>query len=505
MRPALKLDRIVDASALDAQLNAISSGRYQVSERPKVLEAIKSTMQAGRSEAEKMLLVDGSGMACAERLSYLMDTIISALFRFATNHVYCAENPSTSEQIAVVATGGYGRGTLAPGSDLDLLFLTPYKQSAWGEQVVEFILYMLWDLGLKVGHATRSVDDCIRLPQQDVTIRTAVLESRFILGSREVFDRLTHRFDNEVVKGTGPAFIQAKLMERDQRHARQGESRYLVEPNVKEGKGGLRDLQTLYWISKYYYRVRTGEELVEHGVFSAAELSRFRKAEDFLWAVRCHMHFVTGKSEERLSFDIQREIAARLKYRDQRGLSAVERFMKHYFLHAKDVGDLTRIVCSALEEAQAQSGATFTRIISKFRRTARKLAGHPGFVTDHNRLNIENDEVFRSDPVNLVRLFHLADRRGLEYHPDAIREVTRCLNLIDRSLRDNAEANRLFVEIVASTHTPELTLRRMNESGVLGRFVPEFGKIVAMMQFNMYHHYTVDEHSAALYRGSGRH
>ena len=494
MRPTLKLDRIVDVPALDAALESIASGNYQVSERPKVVETLKATLQAGREEAEKLLLADGSGMACAERLSFLMDTIISVLFRFAVNHVYRAENPSTSEQIAVVATGGYGRGTLAPGSDIDLLFLTPYKQSPWGEQVVEFILYMLWDLGLKVGHATRSIDDCIRLPQQDVTIRTALLESRFILGRRDVFDKMVARFDNEVIKGTGPAFIQAKLLERDQRHSRQGESRYLVEPNVKEGKGGLRDLQTLYWISKYYYRVKTGEELVERGVFSAAELSRFRKAEDFLWAVRSHMHFLTGKAEERLSFDIQREIAARLKYRDQRGLSAVERFMKHYFLHAKDVGDLTRIVCSALEEAQAQTGASFSRIISKLRRVRKKLSGHKGFVTDHNRLNIEGEEVFRDDPVNLIRLFHLGDRKGLEYHPEAIRAVTRCLHLIDKDLRENQEANRLFVEIVASTHTPELTLRRMNESGVLGRFVPEFGKIVAMMQFNMYHHYTVDEH-----------
>ena len=206
-----------------------------------------------------------------------------------------------------------------PGSDIDLLFLLPYKQTAWGEQVIEAILYCLWDMGLKVGHATRTVNESIRQAKADMTIRTAILEARFLLGERELYDELMARFDKEVVQGTAAEFVAAKLAEREERHRRAGQSRYLVEPNVKDGKGGLRDLHTLYWIAKYVYRVREREELIEKGVYDQQEYRRFRRCGDFLWAVRCHMHFLTGRAEERLSFDIQREIAVRLGYTEHPG------------------------------------------------------------------------------------------------------------------------------------------------------------------------------------------
>jgi [protein-PII] uridylyltransferase len=393
-----------------------------------------------------------------------------------------------------VAVGGYGRGTLAPGSDIDLLFVRPYKQTAWGEQIVEYMLYVLWDLGLKVGHATRTVDECIRLSLSDTTIRTSILEARFLGADEGLFDEMVARFDEEVVKSTGPEYIQAKLAERDDRHAKIGESRYVVEPNIKDGKGGLRDLQTLFWIGKYFYRVRDGADLIGKGVFTREEYNRFRKAEDFLWAVRCHMHFLTGKAEERLHFDIQPEIARRLGYTTHPGLSAVERFMKHYFLVAKDVGDLTRIFCAALEEEQAKHVEGFNRIFLTFSRRRRKLAGTSDFVVDNHRINVADQEVFRRDPVNMLRLFWFGDKHGLEYHPDALKLLTRSLGLVDRSLRRDAEANRLFLDVLTSDRNPELNLRRMNEAGLLGRLIPDFGRIVAMMQFNMYHHYTVDEH-----------
>ncbi|RUY00390.1 [protein-PII] uridylyltransferase, partial [Mesorhizobium sp. M7A.F.Ca.CA.004.04.1.1] len=458
------------------------------------LQLLKGRLAEGRAIAERMLMDDGGGSACAARLSHLMDEIIRALYDFAVTHVYRVKNPSSAERMAVVAVGGYGRGTLAPGSDIDLLFLLPYKQTPWGEQTVEYMLYMLWDLGLKVGHATRNIDECLRLSRTDVTIRTSILEARFLWGEEKLYDELMLRFDHEVVRTTGPEYVQAKLAERDDRHAKAGESRYLVEPNVKDGKGGLRDLQTLFWIGKYFYRVRTGEELVDKGVFTEGEYREFQKAEDFLWAVRCHMHFLTGKAEERLHFDIQREIAERLGYTTHPGLSAVERFMKHYFLVAKDVGDLTRIFCAALEEEQAKHVPGFNRIFLTFSRRKRKLAGTSDFIVDNHRINIADDQVFERDPVNLLRLFWFADKHGLEFHPDALKLLTRSLGLVNKSLRRDEEANRLFLDILTSDRNAELNLRRMNEAGLLGRLIPDFGKIVAMMQFSMYHHYTVDEH-----------
>ena len=188
-----------------------------------------------------------------------------------------------------------------------------------------------------------------------MTIRTAILEARFLLGDQQLFDELVTRFDNEVVRNTAAEFVAAKLAEREERVRRSGQSRYLVEPNVKDGKGGLRDLHTLFWIAKYVYRVREPDELIKRGVFDKQEYQLFRRCEDFLWSVRCHMHFVTGRAEERLSFDIQREIAVRLGYTEHPGQQDVERFMKHYFLIAKDVGDLTAILCAELEDSHAKS------------------------------------------------------------------------------------------------------------------------------------------------------
>ncbi|WP_027142909.1 [protein-PII] uridylyltransferase [Mesorhizobium sp. WSM3626] len=494
----LKLDELIDSDALRREMTALTAasagdGSSQAI-RAAVLQLLKRRLAEGRKTAEAMLRQDGGGNACAERLSHLMDELICALYDFAATHVYRVKNRSSAERMAVVAVGGYGRGTLAPGSDIDLLFLLPYKQTPWGEQTVEYMLYMLWDMGLKVGHATRNIDECLRLSRTDITIRTSILEARFLWGERKLYDELMLRFDHEVVRTTGPEYVQAKLAERDERHAKAGESRYLVEPNVKDGKGGLRDLQTLFWIGKYFYRVRTGEELVEKGVFTEAEYREFQKAEDFLWAVRCHMHFLMGKAEERLHFDIQREIAERLGYTTHPGLSAVERFMKHYFLVAKDVGDLTRIFCAALEEEQAKHVPGFNRIFLTFQRRKRKLAGTSDFIVDNHRINIADDGVFERDPVNLLRLFWFADKHGLEFHPDALKLLTRSLGLVNKSLRRDEEANRLFLDILTSDRNAELNLRRMNEAGLLGRLIPDFGKIVAMMQFSMYHHYTIDEH-----------
>ncbi|KGF67055.1 protein-PII uridylyltransferase [Hoeflea sp. BAL378] len=492
----LNLTQIVDPATLRATLDAIASthGGASVQARQEVLAEVKRVNAQGRETARAMLFEDGGGTACAVRISHLQDVITAALYDYASRHVYRVDSPSMSERLTVTAVGGYGRGTLAPGSDIDLLFVLPYKNTPWTEQIVEWILYILWDMGLKVGHATRNIDECIRLSRSDMTIRTAILEARFLCGERALFKELGDRFDTEVVEGSGPEFISSKLAERDERHRKAGDTRYLVEPNVKEGKGGLRDLNTLFWIAKYFYHIRNTEELVGLGVLSRREFNLFVKAEDFLWAVRCHMHFLTGKAEERLSFDIQRDIASGLGYQDHPGLSAVERFMKHYFLVAKDVGDLTRIFCAGLEDQQAKQAPGLTGVISRFANRPRKIPGTLDFLEDKGRITLADADVFKRDPVNIIRLFHLADIRGLEFHPDALKRVTRSLRMINAEVRENEEANRLFLSILTSKRQPAIILRRMNEAGLLGRFIPEFGKIVSMMQFNMYHHYTVDEH-----------
>jgi [protein-PII] uridylyltransferase len=489
---------IFDAATAAADLErlATSHAGRELDLRHAVAQYMKTALNKGRAAAEAMLLKDRHGHRCAERLCAMQDEIIRVLYEFATRQLYPSLNPSEGERMAVVATGGYGRGLLAPGSDIDLLFVLPYKQTAWGESIAEAILYCLWDMGLKVGHATRSVDECIRQAKADMTIRTAILEARFLFGDQNLFDELVTRFDKSVVHGSATEFVAAKLAEREDRLRRIGQSRYLVEPNVKDGKGGLRDLHTLFWIGKYVYRVRKVEELVEHGVFDKDELALFRRCENFLWSVRCNMHFVTGRAEERLSFDIQREIAIRLGYTEHPGMQDVERFMKHYFLVAKDVGDLTAILCAALEDSHAKSAPVLNRMMARFKpkRGRKSLRETDDFIVDNNRINIADKAVFERDPVNLIRIFYLAQKHDLAFHPDAMRQASRSLYLIDKEVRENEEANRLFFEILTSGNDAETVLRRMNECGVLGTFIRAFGRVVAMMQFNMYHHYTVDEH-----------
>ena len=462
--------------------------------RSLVLAHMRKTLAEARKSAEAELLANNKGTRCAENLSAAQDEIISAVHLFATRRVYPVDNPSGAEAIALAAVGGYGRGTLAPGSDIDLLFILPYKQTPWGEQITEYILYMLWDLGQKVGHAVRSVDECLRMARADMTVRTATLEARYLTGDKTLFNQLVKRFETEIMPRTGPEFIAAKMAERDERHKQMGNTRYVVEPNIKDGKGGLRDLNTLFWIGKYFYQVKTSQELVGKGVLSQEEYRLFQRAEDFLWAVRCHLHYLTARAEEKLTFDVQPELAQRMGYAERLGMLGVERFMKRYFLVAKDVGDLTRIFCASLEFNHAKDMDLIGRVFAPFRSGKSKIKGETDFVLDTGRLNIARPDVFEQDPANLIKMFLVAGREELLFHPDAIKEITRSLHLIDNTLRHDPKANSHFLTILTSPQSVERILRQMNESGVLGKFVPDFGKIVALMQFNMYHHYTVDEH-----------
>ena len=496
MDTMLKSPPFFDPSELRHALTALFSAAGSHSEaRPQVVERLKTLVKEAREHARMALEADGNGRRCAAGLSQFQDELIRLVYDYTVAHVYRATNPSDAERMSVIATGGYGRGLLAPGSDIDLLFLLPYKQTPWGESVAEYMLYVLWDLGFKVGHATRTVEQCIKLSYADVTIRTALLDARLVHGDRQLFAEFEDRFRSEVVKGTARQFIDAKMSERDERTRRVGESRYKVEPNVKDGKGGLRDLHTLHWLSKYIFGQEVGQAAMAAGIFTPEEVQTFRRCEDFLWSVRCFLHFSTGRAEEVLSFDVQPTMALSLGYTAHGGLRAVERFMKHYFLIAKDVGDLTTILCGALEMQQLKTSPGLSRLLKPLTWMARReVRQKTDFRIDNDRLNVADAEVFTRDPVNLIRFFAQAERASGFLHPDAIRLLRQSLRLIDDKLRHDPEANQIFLDLLMSHDNPDATLRRMNESGVLGRFLPDFGRVVAMMQFNMYHHYTVDEH-----------
>lgn len=480
---------IIDRRAVGDDLAALvetDAGKL----RKAVAQRLKTALDEGRGEIERRLAQHPSrGLEAAAGQAFLIDQLLRLLYDFTVNRLHPNANPTAAERIVLIAVGGYGRGEMAPYSDVDIGFLTPWKQPAWAEQVIESILYTLWDLGLKVGHSSRSLDEMIRQSKADVTVRTALLEARYIWGDTALYDEAARRFKAEIQADTARAFIADKLAERNARHQKMGDSRYVVEPNVKEGKGGLRDLQTLFWIGKDAYNVRYAAELVDAGLLTAAEYRQFHRAENFLWAVRCHLHSIAGRAEDRLTFDMQREIAGRMRYADRPGKSAVERFMQYYFIQAKTVGDLTGVFLAHLDEKFAGRGRRFG--LPTLRRRPRKLNG---FVLDRGRLAIPSEGFFAEDPVRLMELFQLADLHHLEIHPLAMRAAARDAKLADE-IRRNPRANALFLDVLTSPRDPETVLRWMNEAGVFGRFVPDFGRVVAQMQFDMYHHYTVDEHT----------
>lgn len=480
---------IIDRRALADELRATEAQHGDVSDRRNAgATLIRAALKSGRAELKRRMHENpGRGLELASSYAFLTDQVLRLIFDFATHSLYPAVNPTNAERLTLCAVGGYGRAEMAPFSDVDIMFLTPYKQTPWGEQVIESMLYMLWDLGLKVGHASRSLDEMVRMAKSDLTIRTALLESRFVWGDQPLFDEAIARFRREVVAGNAREFVAEKLAERDARHQKMGDSRYVVEPNLKEGKGGLRDLHTLFWIGKYAYQVQSVPELVEKGLLTKAELRQFLKAENFLWSVRCNLHDLVGRADERLTFGVQRELAHRLRYAERNGLSAVERFMRHYFLTAKQVGDLTGLFLAHLEEAFGSR-----TWLPSIRRRPRKLNG---FTLQRGRIGVPRDDFFREDPVRLIELFHLADQNQLEIHPLAMRQAGRDAALITDKVRRDPRANALFLDILTSRRDPATVLRWMNEAGVFGRFIPDFARVVAQMQYDMYHHYTVDEHT----------
>lgn len=480
---------IVDRRALADELAAITAPDTMRLRQAAALR-LKAALEAGRGEiARRLEEHPARGHESAASGAFLMDQLLRVLWDFTVTRLYPNSNPSAAERMALVAVGGYGRGEMAPFSDVDIGFITPWKQTSWSEQVIESILYSLWDMGLKVGHSSRSLDEMVREAKADVTIRTALLEGRYVWGDTALYDEAAARFKTEVQKDSARAFIAQKLDERNERHRKMGDSRYVVEPNVKEGKGGLRDLHTLFWIGKYAHGVVEPAELVGAGLLTKLEYRQFRRAENFLWAVRCHLHTIAGRAEDRLTFDFQREIAERMRYADRPGKSKVERFMHFYFLQAKMVGDLTGVFLAHLDEKFAARGSRFG--LPRIRRSPAKLKG---FVLDRGRLALPRDSFFAEDPVRLLEVFQLADLHKLEVHPLTMRAAARDAKLIDDK-RADPRANALFMDVLTSPRDPETVLRWMNEAGVFGRFVPDFGRVVAQMQFDMYHHYTVDEHS----------
>ena len=482
-------DLICEFSQIFDQSKVNDFFNSKVGERGKLVSLLKDLKSKG---FDRISLELGKNPLKARKAissyAFLTDCLVNSAWKFATEIQFPSHNPTEAEKLSIISVGGYGRREMAPFSDVDLLFLTPYKMTPWSENVIETVLYLLWDLKLKVGHSSRSIKDCLRLGSDDYTIRTAMLEHRFVCGDINLASQLNEKLWKNLFSGTAKDFISAKLIERENRHEKHGQ-RYMVEPNVKEGKGGLRDLQSLYWIAKYVYQTQNISDLVDLNVFRSDEYLQFEQAEEFLWAVRCQMHHLADRAIEQLSFDLQVEVASAMGYHDSPDQRAVEIFMQDYFRHATRVGDLTRIFLTSLEAVHAKDEPLLERIFK------RKPKIDNNYSVIHNRLAIKSEKEFLTNPINLLKLFSEALRTGLLIHPNAMRLVSANLAMVNNEFRASTEAQQIFLELLLKHGNPERALRRMNELGFLAKFIPEFEPIVAMMQFNMYHSYTVDEHT----------
>ncbi len=432
-----------------------------------------------------------AGVEAAQRLSALTDGVVQALFAHAVAEI--AGPAGVADPLAIAATGGYGRTMLAPFSDIDLLFLAPDSPAPATLRVIEYMLYFMWDLGLKVGHATRSVAQCLADAEEDLTIRTSLLDARLLTGDAALFDRFVAEFAALNLRTGAAAFVAGKQAERAARHKRFGESAFLVEPNIKEGRGGLRDLQTQYWLVRAAYGSYTPNQLVagQLGLLDPQELRRLRRSWDFLWTVRFHMHYVAGRAEDRLTFDLQPVVGARMGYTRHGMQDGVERFMRHYFLTARDVTRLTMVlepvvVRHTMGEPAVQMESDHGLLEAGFA------------LADGQLMPLRTDD-FDAEPIRMLRMLKLARDRRLKLHPLAVRAMIRNeRRAID--LRGNREAGEIFLDLLCGRdpdNKPDSArwLTILNETGVIGRMLPDWARVVGQMQFDTYHIFTVDEHT----------
>lgn len=391
--------------------------------------------------------------------------------------------------VSIVALGGYGREQLSPYSDVDLLFLYNSKNKKLAKEVAESLLYCLWDLGFDVGHSVRTVNECISLSKEDDTmILTSLLDSRFILGDLDLYNKLESSIFDKLLPKISAKFISKKIAESETRKKRFGGSVYLLEPNVKEGEGGLRDIQTALWVAQAKYKIKNFEELLSKGFINQKHYRVLNRCLNFLLSVRAELHYLAERREDRISFEFQERIANFFGYKDL-DLRAVERFMRVYYLRASLTKQQSeRIIDSCIPQKK-----------SWFKRNKTVKLDH-GFIIQNGKLSVESRDIFKRNPVNLMRAFEYSNRGDVEMSRYLTWIIRENAIYIDDKLRKNGEFNTIFLRLLRHGKNISETLLLMNELRVLAHYIPEFGKIVCLVQHDAYHVYTVDVHSIFMVR-----
>jgi len=453
--------------------------------RPLYLAASKRFLAHYRDRIKELHCSGASGIDVVRDITKMSDIMIVKLFRSILADI--APINRREEQLTLVAVGGYGRGELNPYSDIDLMFLYKGKDQQRIEDIAQKLLYFLWDMRLDVGYSVRTIADCIEMAGNDLTVRTALLDSRYLAGGRLLFKELQKTIFNQVLTKGSDAFIREKLSEMKKRREKYGSSVYLLEPNLKEGEGGLRDLHTAIWAAKSKYKVDNLHELIVKGVLNEDELAEYHQALDYLWRIRNELHFQAGRKNDQLTFEAQTKIAEFFNYQDKGRVLAVEEFLRDYYLHAIKVEHFSSLLVS---KCVAREKSAF-KILGYF---TRRPIGE-GFYVLKGELVVPDESVIQQDPSRLMKLFEYAQKQGVSLSLRAKSLIRQNLDLVNDKFRRSREVNASFFNILRCEKGVAETLQLMHHLQFLNRFIPEFERIYCKVQHDLYHIYTVDTHS----------
>jgi len=462
------------------------SGRASFEERrPLYLAASKHFLNHYREEIKNRHREGASGDAVVQAITAMSDTLIMKLFRCIMEDLL--DSRQAEEQLTLVAIGGYGRGELNPYSDIDLMFLHSGKDPKRTENIAQKLLYFLWDMRLDVGYSVRTPSDCLEMANSDMTVKTALLDSRFLIGSQQLFATYQKVLLTQILpKGSDP-FIREKLEELKKRREKYGSSVYILEPNIKEGEGALRDIHTALWVAKIKYKITQPRELIIKGVLSEEELSLCVSSLSYLWQIRNELHYLAGRKNDQLTFDAQIKLAQFFGYADKGKSLAVEEFMRDYYLHANKV---EHFASSLISRCIVREEGT-RRLLGYF---VRRPVGE-GFYVIKGELAIPDESVINKEPARLMKIFEYAQKHGVSVNIKVKSLIRRNLDLVHDKFRRSKEVNASFFNILRSDKGVAETLQLMHHLEFLIRFIPEFERIYCKVQHDLYHIYTVDVHS----------
>ena len=451
------------------------------------LEVLRQHLTSNVDFLRAAHLGGASGQQSVAAYAGFMDIFLGTLYRLAIEDA--KREGLVPSPLVLVALGGYGRGELHPLSDLDLMLIYDGEMSPYVQRVTQGLLYALWDLGLQVGHAVRSLPDCLAMARTDFPSRTSMQQARLLVGDRRLFNRFRKVLAENVYQKDFAQFLETTLTERDQRYRKFGGSPYMGEPNVKESAGGLRDIHTAMWLASTKFGTRTLRELADKRLINGREQKTTDEALTFLWRVRNELHFLSGHKNDVLSRDIQPQIAKNFGYTGDELSLPVEKFMRDYYLHARVIHRVSRRLIARCRETLSRRASVQRRL--------RQEALADGLIVLDEQLHLAQADgrAFREEPVRLIKVFWHSHHLGFELGVDVERAIEDSLDLIDDAFRASPEARDLFLGICRSWGRTAQTLREMHELGVLGRYLPEWGALTCLVQYDIYHKFTADQHS----------